>query len=86
MSGGQACTCPAPSRGQKHAFVRQAWRVLNRNCNFSAFNGYRETPSAYSSIRCLECGAVWRSKADYVMTLPDATETERLQAPKRWRS
>ena len=31
-------------------------------CNFSCFNGRHRT-SDYSSIVCLRCGAVWRTKS-----------------------
>jgi len=47
------------------------WRVIDRNCNHSAFNGYRRTPSKYSTCECLTCGAVWRTKAHYVEFLED---------------
>lgn len=51
---------------------RRHWRVLMRNANRSAFNGYRRTPSDYSAVRCPACHLVWRTKAAYVATLPDA--------------
>ncbi|MFD4397241.1 hypothetical protein [Kitasatospora sp. NPDC058478] len=63
MSGGNTC------RDKTH---RPRWRVQLRNANRSAFNGYRLTPSDYSEVRCGECGHVWRTKAAYVTTLPDA--------------
>lgn len=63
MSQGIAC------RVRGH---RDAWAVLVRNANYSAFNGGRRTPSAYSSIRCSKCPTVWRTKATYVKHLPDA--------------
>lgn len=66
MSGGKACTCPAGIK------VRRPWVVLHRRCNHSAFNGYRYTPSVYSAVSCVTCGAVWRTKAAYVSALPDA--------------
>lgn len=56
---------------------RPAWRVLVRKANYSAFNGGRRTPSDYSALRCGECGAVWRTKAAYVDTTPDAPPTPR---------
>ena len=68
MSGGKACRC---ERSQDRA----SWLVTARRCNFSAFNGYRRTPSAWSEIRCVEelggCGERWRTKAAYVDQLPD---------------
>ncbi|WP_411140272.1 hypothetical protein [Streptomyces sp. x-80] len=51
---------------------RPAWRVVVRNANYSAFNGYRRAPSPYSLLRCLECGAAWRTKAAYVTSIQDA--------------
>lgn len=61
MSGGAAC------RNPEH---RPQWRVIARNGNFSAFNGYRWTPSDYSELKCRACGAIWRTKARYVSTIP----------------
>lgn len=72
MSGGAACNCP---ERKKHVVVRR-WRVMQRRCNHSAFSGYRETPSDYSSVTCLACGRVWRTKAAYVSELLDATDLE----------
>jgi hypothetical protein len=56
----------------------ECWRVIDRNCNYSSFNGRRYTPSDYSLCKCLECGALWRTKAKYVAYgLRDATPGER---------
>jgi hypothetical protein len=55
----QGCICEGPNK-------RENWRVRQYKCNHSAFNGYRYTPSDYSSIHCLECGRAWRTKAKYV--------------------
>lgn len=49
-----------------------AWRVIQRNGNASAFNGYHWTPSDYSAVRCGDCGRVWRTRAAYVGDLPDS--------------
>lgn len=46
--------------------------MLVRNGNFSAFNGYRFTPSDYSAVRCLTCGEIWRTNADWVSGCRDA--------------
>lgn len=51
---------------------RSAWRVEVRNANYSAFNGGHRTPSAYSQLRCWDCGEVWRTKAAYVDDTPNA--------------
>lgn len=61
MSHGIAC------RDQSHR-----WVVVQRHGNASAFAGYQWTPSKYSLVRCLDCFASWRTRADYVERLPDA--------------
>jgi len=54
---------------------RAHWQVIAYKGNRSAFNGYRWTRSDYSAIRCAPpggCGRIWRTKAAYVDSLPDA--------------
>lgn len=51
--------------------------VVTREANYSAFNGYRYTPSDYSGVLCLTCGARWRTKAGWVDACRDATATEK---------
>jgi hypothetical protein len=51
---------------------RASWWVYQRQCNFSAFNGYHFTPSEYSGCQCGICGRVWRTRAAYTGTLPDS--------------
>jgi len=68
MSGGASCNCMM--RGSS-IFRGLNWRVLQRNCNHSTFNGSHRTPSAYSEIKCLSCGRCWRTKAAYVSRLND---------------
>ncbi len=63
MSGGLVCADPAGHRAR--------WVVLLRRCNYSAFNGYRYTPRAYSTVMCPECDHSWRTRAAYVDRLPD---------------
>ncbi|MFI8932363.1 hypothetical protein ACIG3E_32450 [Streptomyces sp. NPDC053474] len=48
--------------------------MLQRQCNYSAFNGYTRTPSDYSLVVCTApgCSTAWRTKAAYVQNLPDA--------------
>ena len=81
MSGGQACQCSEKSEPIEMVAGSnrpgRLWRVIQRRCNHSAFSGYHYTPSEYSSIRCLRCGAVWRTKAEYVWALADRDESER---------
>lgn len=62
MSGGTSCLV------REH---RPGWYVTVRKANYSAFNGYHRTPSAYSEVRCPTCPTTWRTKARYVDTLPD---------------
>jgi len=63
LSAGTSCLV------QEH---RPGWYVTVRKANYSAFNGYHRTPSAYSEVRCPACPTTWRTKAKYVDTLPDA--------------
>lgn len=63
MSQGIACKCP-----------RTNLEVVTRRGNYSAFSGYRFTPSKYSDVRCTKCGARWRTDAAYVSSLPDADQ------------
>lgn len=60
------CTCKGPM-----AERRSNWRVSQRLCNHSAFNGYHRTPSAYSEVFCKVCSARWRTTAAYVKNLWD---------------
>lgn len=64
MSGGARCRCEPPSA--------RRWAVTQRYCNHSAFNGYHRTSSNYSAVFCFTCRRSWRTKANYVGTLPDA--------------
>jgi hypothetical protein len=63
--------------------------VVQRECNHSAFNGWKYTPSKYSEVRCVMCGRSFRTKAAYVALLPDAPDkwwnwsTRRLMAWRR---
>lgn len=63
----QTKTCQERSRPVRE----RNWVVLQRLCNHSAFNGYHYTPSDYSTVRCMTCNAVGRTKADYVALLRD---------------
>jgi hypothetical protein len=53
---------------------RKSWVVIDRKCNYSAFNGYRRTRSRYSLLRCDHpgCRRMWRTDAAYVDEVPDA--------------
>jgi hypothetical protein len=67
MSGGCACDCTE----RRKPIAERAWRVVQRNCNHSAFSGCRYTVSDYSCITCMACGRFWRTKAQYVSKLKD---------------
>jgi hypothetical protein len=69
MSGGKACNCCAP-----------LWRVSQRKCNHSKFNGGHRTKSAYSEFVCLMCLARWRTKAAYVDRIIDILPGEYEEA------
>ena len=62
-----SCKCEE----RKKPIAERKWVVSERYCNHSAFNGYHYTCSNYSTVRCLECGAVGRTKANYVLQLKD---------------
>ena len=69
MSGGSSCKCDERFKPIKD----RAWVVIQRLCNFSAFNGYHWTPSDWSAIWCPRCQSMWRTKAKYVSLLPDGS-------------
>lgn len=66
------CKCPE----RKKPIEKRAWRVVQRQCNHSAFNGYHYTPSDWSHVVCLKCQATGRTKAGYVAQLRDITDEE----------
>jgi len=70
MSQGISCKCGE----HKKPTAQRRWVVIQRNCNFSAFNGYRCASSDYSCLQCHVCGAIWRTKADYADRLPDGSQ------------
>lgn len=62
------CHCPERSKPP----AKRNWGVIQRKCNHSAFNGYHWTPSDWSRVVCFSCGYGGRTKAAYVLALPDA--------------
>lgn len=67
MSQGIACRCGEHKKPVKE----RRWVVLQRNQRCSAFDGYRVMSSDYSCVQCHICGTCWRTKADFVNTLPN---------------
>ena len=51
------------------AHSRESWRVLERGF-FRHWAGV-EVPTAKSTLVCLECGEVWRSKASFIARIRD---------------
>lgn len=82
MSGGTCCRCHERHEPIAGGFVGavkrpgRLWRVISRECNYSRFNGSHYTPSNWSSVCCLRCGAHWRTKAGYVHDLADRLDEE----------
>jgi hypothetical protein len=68
------CKCPERAKPVE----QRNWVVYYRYCNHSAFESpkYGEHPSDYSTVKCLSCGAVGRTKAKYVDDLRDALPHE----------
>ena len=58
---------------------RSLWRVVMRTYHRSAFSGGRMTYSTRSLVRCLAYGHFWRTAAEYVESLTDATHEESTQ-------
>lgn len=75
MTMSNCCGC---EERQKPLQGREWW-VYRRNCNYSAFSGYRYTPSSYSAVGCARCGKVWRTKAAYVRQLRDGDPWKRRE-------
>lgn len=62
MSVSFSCHCPERDKPVE----KRNWRVTKRNFHNSAFAGYHPTYSDYSSVVCLTCCVVGRTKANYV--------------------
>jgi hypothetical protein len=72
MSQGFGCKCAE----RKKPVKERNWIVLQRECNYSAFSGYRRTDSDYSCVYCKSCRAIGRTRARYVSVLPDGAYSE----------
>lgn len=59
-------TCPASCHGRE----RENVRIVHRNHNHSAFNGYHRTWSEYTGVVCINCGRSWRTKAAWLWRTP----------------
>jgi len=79
MSSPFDCKCPE----RKKPVAARNWVIEQFRCNHSAFNGYHWTASDYSTVRCLECGCVGRTKAKFVDDLREAHPGEVEAAAKR---
>jgi hypothetical protein len=53
---------------RKKPIAERNWTVTQYKCHHSAFNGYRYTPSDYSTVVCnnLLCHGCGRTKAKFV--------------------
>jgi len=67
MSVSFSCHC----KERKKPIEQRNWVVIDRECNYSAFNGYHYTYSEYSAVLCKSCGVFGRTKAKYVDDLKD---------------
>lgn len=79
MSQGVSCKCPEGKR----PISERRWVVLQRNSRCSAFDGYRQMFSDYSAVQCHICGTVWRTKADFVLKLPNGKNLYDLPEDQR---
>ena len=54
------------------------WKVLHRECNYSYFESPKggRHHSRYSTVFCLKCRAMGRTKAKYVDDLDDSTSED----------
>jgi hypothetical protein len=68
MSQGRCCRCP---ESRIPGVIHRNWGVSQRHQRCSAFDGYHPKRSPYSAVRCLSCGATWRTSAAYAEALPD---------------
>ncbi len=69
-----ACACivsaaPGQRRQAVERFRVSNWFVVRYRQSRSAFNGYRITTSASSSVVCHRCGRCWRTSSKYVESL-----------------
>ena len=69
MSVSFSCHCEE----RKKPIQERNWVVINRMCNYSAFNGYHFTLSDYSAVYCKSCRVFGRTKAQYVSDLKSGT-------------
>ena len=72
MSVSFSCHCEE----RKKPVKERRWVIMQRCCNHSAFSGYHRTPSDYSTVMCLSCLSVGRTKARYIDELRNITMDE----------
>jgi hypothetical protein len=70
MSESFGCKCEIKDKNN--------WRVIHRNHNHSHFESPKgaEHYSKYSTVRCMKCQSIGRTKAKYVSHLLDINEEE----------
>ena len=73
MSLSFGCHCEE----RKKPLNERDWTILQYKHHHSAFNGYRRTPSDYSSVTCNRCHAWGRTKAAWVDDLHKEKEATR---------
>lgn len=67
---------PKRHPGKKCKSVMTDWRVVDRHSTYSRGQHKR---SESSTCKCLKCKTTWRTKADYVALLDDATAKEKFK-------
>jgi len=70
MSQSFGCKCKSK--------IKDNWVVIDRNCNYSYFEYPRGQKhySDYSTVYCKKCGALGRTKANYVKILKNGDLNE----------
>lgn len=62
-----SCACSERSK----PVGEREWAIVQYRCHRSAFAGYCETASNYSTVICKVCGKMGRTKAKYVDVLAE---------------
>lgn len=67
---------PKRHPGKKCKSVLADWRIVDRHCSYARG---QFTPSESSKCMCTKCKQTWRTKADYVALVKDATAKEKFK-------